>query len=161
MELYFLHSFCSYNAGTPETTVEIEYLIDSTLRIRSVNMNEVVYLIFENETFLGGPPSNRNDEFELVELNGNKVAFRVVRQNSSESGSGASEEDKSAKEQVQSSSESDEINNVQMESEDKPVSDCYLGFEDQTSEPKCYNSTEFEATFEIIDITRICPPYQD
>ena len=153
MELYFLHSFCSYNAGTPETSVEIEYLIDSTLRIRSVNMNEVVYLIFENETFLGGPPSNRNDEFELVELNGNKVAFRVVRQNSSESGSGASEEDKSAKEQVQSSSESDEINNVQMESEDEPpevVSDCYLGFADITSEPKCYNSTEFAATRFII-----------
>ena len=117
------------------------------------------YLIFENGTFLCVPQSNSNDVFELVEVNRNSVALRVVHQNSSQSGSSASEEDKGAKEQVQSSSESDETNNVQMESEDEPpevVSDCYLGFADITSEPKCYHSTEFEATkFAIIDITYI------
>lgn len=118
-------------------------------------MDKVSYLIFENETFLGGPPSNSSDDiFELVEVNANSVAFRVIRQNSSQSGSGTSE-DKRVKEQVQSSlsSESDETNNVQMESDEPPkvVSECYLGFADITSEPKCYTSTDFAATrFRII-----------
>ena len=101
------------------------------------------YLIFENGTFQSGLPSDYNDKFELVQVFGGVVAFRVVR-SEQQSGSGESEV-----EQVQMSSV-DEVNNVQMESHEE-ASECYLGFEDFTSEPKCYGYFAIETFFRIFD----------
>ena len=85
-------------------------------------MYHPLYLIFGNGTFQSGLPSPYNDLFEVVQLPGGTVAFRVP-------------------------------NNVSDESPEV-VSECYLGFDnfDITSEPKCYNSTDFAAIrFLIID----------
>lgn len=108
------------------------------------------YLIFENETFQGGLPSNNNDIFELVQVNANSVAFRVVRNNSSQSGSGASEEDKG----VEQSESDGTVNGLveSVESANVTTSECYLGFAGRTSGPECYTSTEYAATrFKIYD----------
>ena len=44
----------------------------------------------------------------------------------------------------------DEVNNVQMESHEE-ASECYLGFEHSTSEPKCYEHFARETFFRILD----------
>lgn len=150
--------FCCYNTGTPETDLYIEYSINNTLRMQSVNMNKVCYLIFENETFLGGAPSNDNDIFELVHVSENIVAFRVVNRNLGNSSEAVNETAQADSElgetgmQINSESESDEMDTIQTESDEsgEQSSDCYLGFADTTSEPRCYASIEFAATRFVI-----------
>ena len=109
---------------TPETDLSIEYLINNQLRIQSVSSEKRCYLIFENGKFQGGEPSDGNEVFEMVTVRGNTVALRVVNM---QQGSGSGDSGESA-------------------------SDCYLGFPDIKSEPKCYESREYAATrFVIID----------
>lgn len=141
----------------------IEYLNGNKLRIQSLSTMD--YLIFENETFLGSTPSDDNDIFELVRVGDESlklklVAFRVVRRNltmgnSSEADNNtAGTESESVGEseiQMKSESESDEMDTaIQTESEElgEQASECYLGFADETSEPRCYPSTgdQFPAT---------------
>ena len=108
---------------TPETDLSIEYLINNQLRIRSVNSEKVCYLIFENGTFQGGEPSDGNEVFEMATVGGNNnIALRVANM---QQGSGSGDSGESA-------------------------NDCYLGFPDKESEPKCYESTEYAATRFVI-----------
>ena len=80
------------------------------------------YLIHENGQFQGGEPSDGNDIFEMVTVGSHSIALRAVNstQADSDSGSGG------------------ESGNM--------ASDCYLGFSDVISGPKCYVSTDFAAT---------------
>ena len=136
----------NYNAGTPETDLYIVYFIDGTLRIRS-RSDQGCYLCFENNTFQSCSSLNSNDIFERVQVDRDHVALRVIRQNSSQLGVGAPEEEEST--------ESDKTSNVQMESDEpqEVVSDCYLGFDENTCKPKCYNSAQFKETlFRIYEL---------
>ena len=69
-------------------------------------------------------------------MGGSSVAFRVD----------------SEQHQMSSGSGSDETNNMESDEshEEAIASDCYLGFEDVTSGPKCYGSANFAATRFII-----------
>ena len=150
-------SFFKKNSGTPETALYIKHFPDGRLRIQSLCADGPCFLIFENGTFQSGLPSNSNDVFEVQAFD-HMVAFRVIH---SEQQSGSGEDETSAngeveKKQVQMSSV-DEMNNAQMESDESHdeaiASDCYLGFEDATSGPKCYGSTDSAATrFIIIEL---------
>lgn len=111
------------STGTSESTLSLYYLADSQLRIQSVHKLHY-YLIFENGEIQAGTPLNGNDLLEVVTIRGDEVALRVVP---SEVGSGSG------------SGEMDET-----------PSDCYIGFSDLNSKPKCYKSSDFAATRFIV-----------
>lgn len=111
-----------YNTVTPESTLSMHYRAESQLRIQFVH--KLHYLIFENGEIQAGEPVNGNDLLEVVTIRGGQVALRVVH---SEVGSGSGSG----------------------ETEETP-SDCYIGFSDVNSKPKCYKSSDFAATRFIV-----------
>lgn len=109
-----------YDTETEESTFNIHYLGDNQLRIKSKKFQN--FLIYENGQFRAGKTLEGNDVLETVTIQGNIIALRVVNvEVDSGSGSGSGEMEESP-------------------------SDCYLGFSDATSEPKCYESFEHPAT---------------
>lgn len=98
------------------------YLAENQLRIQFSNDD---YLIFEDGKIQAGKPLNGNDLLEIVPIVGNQVvALRVVH---SEVGSGSGSG----------------------EMEETP-SECYIGFSDENSEPKCYESFDLAATTFVV-----------
>ena len=79
-------------------------------------MEKIIHLIHENRKFQGGESSDGNDVFEMVTVGPHSIALRAVNSMQSDSGDTASS------------------------------SDCYLGFSDVTSGPRCYVSTAYAAT---------------
>ena len=83
-----------------------------------------------------------NDILEMMKIQGNQIAFRVVYPNPPEpeeipeSGSGSGSEDAAIE-----------------ETEEEPISEteeCYLGVSREDGKAKCYSSAEFAATRFII-----------
>ena len=85
-----------------------------------MNRAKICYLIHENGTFQGGEPSDGNDIFEMVTVGSHSIALHAVNLMQADSDSGGESGDM--------------------------ASDCYLGFSDVISGPKCYTSTDFAAT---------------
>ena len=117
-DLIFTLRFLPPNPGSPESTLYVYSLPDNQLRIQSIKTEKPCFLVFENGQFKGGQPMDGNDLFEMVRVGPNSVALRVVNPK-------------------QGSGHSDKLS---------ANSDCYLGFSDVTSEPTCYESTDFAAT---------------
>ena len=68
-------------AGTPTTDIYIQYLIDSQLRMQSVNMQKTSYLVFKAGRFQGSVPMNDSDIFEMEPVGPSSVALRLVNYN--------------------------------------------------------------------------------
>ena len=123
------------DAGNVESQFFVTYLGGNQLRLQSAKV-ETCFLQFVNGEFKGGVPlvGEDNDVFEMVNLEYNMIALRVVNT----AGSGASETPEVANtEEVQA----EEVANT----EESPVSECYLGF-DSFGRPGCYDSTDSIAT---------------
>ena len=130
----------------------MQYLADSTLRLQLVKMQVARYLVFENGTFRGSIPMNKNDIFQLEPVGAGTYALRLVHytqllqqekkaEEEEEEGMGSSSGSGSG-----SGSDAQEaaIDEVEIETP------CFIGFPDADSKPRCYDSTESVATIFVI-----------
>ena len=148
----FIFCFCFVSIGSAESQFYTTFPGNQLkLRLQSAKV-ETCFLLFNNSEFVGGVPSlTDNDLFEIVQLEFNMIALRVVNpMYSQQSGSGASAIEETHTEMANTKEvQAEEVANTEEES---VVSECYLGF-DSFGKPECYDSTDDRATkFLLIDL---------